>query len=407
MLTFFKKFFKTEEKDVNLSELNNWLDKRFSSEIEELKNNLKDIKDLKDEVQKNLEMLDAVDIQEKKAEERVKTIVAGNIPAYTNAVRLFLKRIEVPKEIDSKSIEEFHEFFEKELDGLNKRTFRNFQIIRELVGKELENVVRAIKKMEEKLKSVKNESSFLKNLEKVKEDAESILVNIQNKEKNSLKITELTEEIQNLEKRIEQIEKQIKDAERSDKAQELKKQEKEKEKFEAKLRDIKNEVINLFSPLQKALKKYNNMCYIQKVDAYIHEPVETLLKDSELEIIKFLKDILKMIEDKKIDLKDEKKYKSLNALSKLNESFFKEFIKEYSDLTKKIREVEERISSNDIENVIAGLKYDLRNQIQMKDELQKEIDKIKDVNIEKEVKELESHLRRLIGSEVRLKNVMG
>ncbi|MBM3200278.1 hypothetical protein FJZ53_05035, partial [Candidatus Woesearchaeota archaeon] len=147
MINFFKNLLKPKEEVLKLSDVSRWLESN-SSELAEIKEKINDVKVLKNEVEENLKVLESVDLSHAKVEDRVKHIVQGNLPAYTHALSLFLKKVIIPDGLSAVSLEIFCYSFEKEFDMMNKRTFRSFQIVKELVGKELEDVAKSVKSLE-------------------------------------------------------------------------------------------------------------------------------------------------------------------------------------------------------------------------------------------------------------------
>ena len=166
-------------------------------------------------------------------------------------------------------------------------------------------------------------------------------------------------------------------------------------------------LINLISPLQKALKKYNNFCFVERVDSYIKDPVQTLLKDSNLEILKFLKDIKKMIEGDKINLKDYKKKKVFESLDKLDEPLLKKFIENHIAFKTDLSSIRSKIRNITILEEIENLEKKINIDNFKIENVEREIDKIKDIDIHSETKKLEEDLNNLFGYKILIENVMG
>ena len=406
MISFLKKFLKPKEEIVNFSEIDKWLDSH-NSELDALKENLKELERLKLEIFENLKILENVDVTQSKVEERVKHVVQGNLPAYTNAVNIFLRKMIAPKEADVARLETFCSTFEREFDSLNKRTFRNFQIIRELVGKELEDVARSVKSLELLVKELKKSSEKVKGIIDLKENAKLIENNLNSKEKNEQKRQELQKHKEELLESCKRISKELENLKGGKKAKDLENLKSDEKKISDNLKILENNLVTLFSPLQKALKKYNNICFIKKVESYLENPVETLLNDSDLEILKFLKDVKKMVEDEKIDLKDDKKKKTVESLDKIDESFIKKFISEHSLLNKDLTSIQREIKLNSLPKEIIELEKELNICMFKIENVEREINKIKDLDINSEIAMLERKLSEVLGFKVKVENVMG
>lgn len=406
MINFFKKFLKPKEESIRFSELKQWLDDN-NVELQKVKEKFKELESVKAETSEKLRVLGNVDVSKAKAEDKVKNFVQGNLPAYINAINLFLKRIVTPEELDYVSLEIFYDSFEKEFEDLNKRTFRNFQIIRELVGKELEEVVKNVKRLELLVKEVKKGSTKIKNVAKVKEKADFIEDSMENEERNKLRRDELRKAKEDLVNSCEKIKKEVKSLKCSKKAKDLEKLEAKEKEISNNIKELEAGVTNLFSPLQKALKKYNNLCFIKKVNSYIENPVEALLGDSKLEILKFLKDVKKMVEENKIGLKEDKKKKTVESLGKLDESFIKKFVEKHASLKEELSSIKEGINSNTVLKEIENLEKELNICSFRIENIEREINKIKDVDVMAEVNELEKRLNEIFGYKIKVENVVG
>jgi len=406
MIEFFKKFLKPKEESVQFSDIEKWLESK-NSEKENINSSLKEIESIKGEITTNLEVLEKVDVNDAKVEDKIKSMVKGNLPAYTQAVNIFLKKIVIPENKNHVNLEIFYKSFDDEFESLNKRTFRNFQIIKEIVGKELEVVAKNVKRLELKIKDVKKSSKKIKNISKMKEKARFIKDSFENKEKNKIRRKELEEEKEEKEKSCENLKKDIQKLENSEKAKELEKMKEEKGKISNDLSNLNNTLLTLFSPLQKAFKKYNNICFVKKVDSYVEFPMKTLMEDNELEILKFLSEIKKMIEDGKLGLKEEKKKKTLESIERLDENFLKEFIEKHATIEEQLNSVKEKIRSNNIMEEIEKLKKDLNVKSFKIENIKREIEKIKDVDIPSETNKLEKKMTKFFGYEIKIENVMG
>ncbi len=406
MISFLKKIFQPKEEIVNFSEIDKWLDSH-NSELDTIKENLKELERLKLEIFENLKTLEKVDITQSKVEERVKHVVRGNLPAYTNAVSIFLRKMITPKEADIVRLETFCSTFGREFDSLNKRTFRNFQIIRELVGKELEDVARSVKSLDLLIKELKKSSEKVKGIIDLKENAKLIENNLNSKEKNEQKRQELQKHKEELLESCKRTGKELENLKGSKKAKDLENFKADEKKISENLKILENNLVTLFSPFQKALKKYNNICFIKKVESYLENPVETLLNDSDLEILKFLKDIRKMVEEEKIDLKDDKKKKTVESLDRIDESFIKKFISDHSSLNKELASVQREIKLNSLPKEISELEKELNICTFKIENAEREINKIKELDINSEIAMLEKKLNDVFGFKVKVENVMG
>ncbi len=406
MINFFKRLFLPKEEKVNFLELENWIKERNEYKPK-IKEDLKIVLSLKEEILNNLEELKNVNLDKTKAEDKVKNIVKGNINAYIHSINLFLKRINIPQEINFSYLKFFYEAFEREYSELNKKTYRNFQIIKELVGKELENVAKNVKRLELIIKKIKEQSQELKKYEELLLKFKNIKTNIENKDINIKKKKELEEEKNNLLEDCIKIKEGIKNLKESKEFQEFQLLKDKKRILLDRKKNLENEIINFFSPFQKALKKYNNIHPIPLVKDYISDPVTALIKDQEFQIIEILQDIGKMIHEKKIELKEDKKKKIIQFLEHLNTSFLKSFIYRYQEIKKGEQEIKQEIEKNKVMEKIEELKKDFNVNSFKIENIKRELEKIKEIDIPQEIKEFEDELNKVLKHKVIIQNVMG
>ncbi|MBU4501857.1 MAG: hypothetical protein KKA79_04640 [Nanoarchaeota archaeon] len=406
MIEFIKKFFASKEETIQFSELSKWLDDNDST-LGSVNESLKDVESIKKKISENLEVLEKTDIKDAKVEDRVKTFVKGNLPAYSNAVNFFLKKVDVPEKVNHVELEIFCNNFENDFEDLNKKTYRNFQIIKEIVGKELENVAKSVKKLDIVVKNIKKDSKKLKGFSEIQDKIDFIKTSFENKERNSLRRSELEKENEELKNSCKKLEKNIGKLKNSDATKELEDLKSKKDNTQRKIIDLDNNLITLFSPFQKALKKYNNMFFVNKVEDYIQNPVSTLSEDSELEILKFLKDVEKMINENKIELKEDKKKKVFENITKLDESFFRTFLSKRNSLNDKISSINNDIDSNTVMEEITEFEKELNVKSFKVENVSRDIEKIRDVDIPAEAEKLQKRLNDIFDRNIKIENVVG
>lgn len=118
-----------------------------------------------DETQKKLEILENVDVDSKKAEDRLKLIVKENLENYVYYVRDFLRKLE-GLEIDT--IERFLKKVDYLLMELDKRSNLSYQKVTILVGKEMAVIKEEIKNFSKFLIDIFNEKKGeLESLKKI------------------------------------------------------------------------------------------------------------------------------------------------------------------------------------------------------------------------------------------------
>ncbi|MEM4282726.1 MAG: hypothetical protein QXU88_02535 [Candidatus Woesearchaeota archaeon] len=89
-----------------------------------------------------------------------------------------------------------------------------------------------------------------------------------------------------------------------------------------------------FTPLEAALKKYAKISFEHNVlvAKYLEDPVQALSQDIELKILNALERLRDLLEKDQLELKERKKERCLQAISKLNKEFLETFVKKYAML---------------------------------------------------------------------------
>ena len=155
--SLFKK--KEEEKlEIDTERLGQWFKEQTQIQLNDFKRELRDlfssIEAKITPLKANIGLLEKAEIKDK-IEERIKVVVTGNKEAYTRQVYLFLKQITVPVESSYKLALEYCSDFEKNLKNLNEKTAKNYHIIEQLLGEEIDKVTSTIKDIYKTVKEIK------------------------------------------------------------------------------------------------------------------------------------------------------------------------------------------------------------------------------------------------------------
>jgi len=269
-----------------------------------------------------LEVLENVDINSKKVENKIKLIVKENLINYLRYVKTFMEKME---NLDEKNFEKFIVNIKQNFLDFDKKSYIGYQKVTFLIGKEIAEVKNSIinfSKYLEKLFSINKEvmqnskiifsiELKLKDLEKVKEIINEIEEKIKLKDNRIKKFNDLNEKII---KKIEEIKKS------KDHIENLKKQ--EKIKFDNK--ELEKEIYKL-----KEMINFKNLANI----FHVSEKKMNFLKDYKENFLEnFQKDkgvgILNLINETKMD-----KQEILNKLENINQK--KETIKKFKETIKK------------------------------------------------------------------------
>lgn len=313
---FFRKNKDKEEikvEKISIAELKPWLlaKKRQIEKQEEdfLKLALQRIYQLIQELEQELAILKKINVDEKKAEEKLKLIVKENLNNYIDYLERLVSRLrEINKE--KEIIEKINSIF----SDFKKRSSISFEKATFLIGKELENVkesignfFRDLEKILEENKELIDRSKIISSVEKKIEKLNEIekirceiekLINEHNNKINSLK-----DGIKTKEEEIENIKKSERFLAESKKKEELEKKKEELEKEIYKLRetiDFKS-LANFFHSFQKEMdiiKAYKEN-FKNAFQKNWGEDILSLLKEAKLQNINMLNKIEEIIEKKK------------------------------------------------------------------------------------------------------------
>ena len=342
-MKWLKKLFKREKtREIKIETVKEELEEKAKKIKEEIKARLEELKQIKKNTNSALEDLENAQLDEKNPQ--IVSRVDSNRNSYIQQTKRMMENVKIPEEISREKLKTFLTDSTTAIKEFAERSVKSYQITQFLIGKELAAVAAKIKELTDKLKELEEKTKELKKIEEIEQYIEDIK---ENKEKKK----RAQEEMQVLEKEIEKL-KEEKDEKEKEKI-DLKESGEHKEYLELKERTedllsegnkLKSEILNLFSPLQKALRKYSKISIDPTtVNKYVQDPYTALLEDKEIKI----STILQKIDIKSLDIKEKEKKvkKAIDAISK--EILYE--IKEKDKLVKEeIKKIKEKISDMDI-----------------------------------------------------------
>jgi ubiquitin C-terminal hydrolase len=364
-------------------------------EIEKLKNDNKNLKELKEKFEKEIQKL------------------KNNLKEKENIENNFVHEIEKLKN-DNKKIKELKEKLEKEIEKLKnnlkeKENIENKFNVENKEYNEVKNENKNIKELKEKLEK---EIEKLKNNLKEKENIENKF-NVENKEYNELKnenknIKELKEKI---EKEIEKLKNNLKEKENIEnkfntlnkKFDELKNENKNikelKEKLEKEIEKLKNNLKEKENTFKTEIKNNEKLIKNMKIEK---NKYESQLNEKEKEINKLNIDKEKILNVLKITKKENNSYiDEINKQKELIDNLKKQNLcyekslenekKKNDDIEKLIKEKDEKIlyyekKFDQIKNIISDINFSNENKTEDK-EINKNNSFNKEQNINREEEE--------------------
>ena len=366
MFEFIKKLFakeepeEREEESIELAKLGEWFNVKAEAVHNSLNENTSLVKGkIKDEIGKaktNLSTLKDAELKNPNIPIRAKQMMEGNRSSYVKIISNFLDNVweEVKDEKGYEKLLGFSNNFDNSLDILGKSTTRSYHVIREFFANEATNIAINIKNVDGLFKELKSaiEDSNIAKVDAIKKDIEGIKNKIDQKANLEEQLKNKEGELEKLGGEREGLVKEGVEIKNSEEYLNFDKLKKEKDVAEREIRLSKEEVFSSFSVVDKALKKYLRIAFEDEklLNRYIEKPINALLEDEELKIIKILESLEKNLLQDKIELDEKKKNKTLAEIKKMDKGFFNGFLGKYDKLNGKLKDIEDRISNNEVKN---------------------------------------------------------
>jgi len=417
MMDFLRKIFQKEEEqqpknvlNLQLAELEAWLNERSKPLMEEAMQHAKDIlMKVDEELQRtrfNLEVLENASLQNPNIPFKAKQYMEGNRKAYIKAITSFLGRMEVNNR-DYYYLLEFCKEFEKLIENLNTGTLRSYMILQEFFANESGKIAKNLKNFDLLFKELKMDLSNEKLISVNKLIEKAQLLNTKARQSLNLKI-----DVKNAGAGLEVSEREknslLAEIERFSKSGEhenfLKLSEEKKSKMASFYND-EDQIIQYFSVLERPLRKYSHTVFEHEelVLGYLKDPINALSNDKELKIAEALKNLEVMLNENKIQIDEKKKEKSFEAIKKMDKEFLKVFLERYFSFRSEMKEIDHKILSSGVADRFRQLNNDLESANLRIERMNIEhgkmsIDSEKNFsNIESLKKEIESSVKSIFG----------
>lgn len=209
MINFFKKLIgrnrikesKREPEKVIFNEIETWIEKK-RKEIEDKEREIfvliKDgILEVIKEIKEKVRVLESLDLESKRAEEKIKLIVMENLNNYINYVKDLAENLD---NLEEKNLEKFIVRINEILLGFNKKSDRSYEKTTFLIGKEMADTREVIVNFFRYLEKTFNQNKGIIDSSKVIYLAE---INLKN-------VNEINQIIDGLDKEITSLDKKIK-----------------------------------------------------------------------------------------------------------------------------------------------------------------------------------------------------
>ena len=410
MLKFLKNLFKKPEKveeieEIHIDKIKDWLNKQTSEIIEDIDKDINDLfsqlkEDVK-EVKMHLEGLKKAGLRNDKIALRVKQIMEGNRVTYINRIHQFLDNIDLENKGFFSGKRFYKDFKEKILD-LNKQTIKSFYVMQEFLAEESGRVAKALKKMDDRVKEMKEliEKSPIYNLDEI----HASLKEFKEKQKALKDIDEQIEkkrkELEDFRLSREKVEKKITMLKKSKGYAGYKQSSMERDGLIKDIKKLEDELCSDFSALERPLKKYSRLAMNEKlVKKYATSPILALLSDKDMEIIDILRKLKEHIAESKVELKDKQKEKAIQTVEKLTKRHIEGFLNRHGSLKSKKKNLDTNILTNNVNQDYNDLIYKhehflkkCKQTIEYINDVEKSRGKINYKTIRKQLEDRYSHI---------------
>ncbi|MBI5072902.1 hypothetical protein HZA99_03720 [Candidatus Woesearchaeota archaeon] len=425
MLRFLKKIFQKEEVEVIIpketiafAEIGIWFEKNSSHNAKSIWESaepiLEKIEDTIFAARANLNKLEHAELRNKNIGGRELEIMKGNRSSYIKRTEQFFSTLaslydkEDREKMTYKVLKHFVQKYQEELKVYHTVTLKPYAVLQHFFANESYTVAKNIKELDEEMKKL--DMLLQKQSTECQEEIHELIDELKKKrqEEENLKKqkAEQEEELQRLRDLQQGAEDKKTKAEQSDNYH---KYLKAKEHLGEQERKCKEHVIQLqhsFSVIEKALRKYakENPEQEQVVQEYCEDPAAALEKDAELKITSILDMLRQKLEKDELDIKDDKKEKTMLELVNLTKSFFETWLKEYKKMqeTNKAREAILHVDValqeyKEAEYMVAAYKEKAEHMNKQVQEKEEQIIRLKILDAKSELeKEMSVALRREI-----------
>ena len=367
-MQWLKKFFHTKK---TMQEVSTWLAEERKKHQEQQEQAIHAAQQAFPELivsaRRALVALENAELRNPNIPERAKHYMTGNREQFLKLTARFIENLFVPKEGPDFSQLDllFHQYAQN--------TSRPAVILSEFFGEEVKNVRSSLSEIEKIIHDIKTLQSANEHLEEIAD----IIKRIHNTKT----------ERETLEKQREDFEAQLHQL--TNKREILKK---EKEAFTTKpdylavkedllgtakeRQEAEQDITGLFLPLSDPIKKYAHTIKNDKLAKYAENPVEALIKDYTLGILKHITPLIDAIMRNELDLKPEKTQKALEALKQMNKERLSAMIHRYAKAKKREADIHHDVAQRPIMKEYEQYAVELKNANTEIEQLQQTIAKI-------------------------------
>ncbi len=365
MLEFIKKLFQKKDVEITLpkqtihfAELNDWLNKNTNHHAKSIneyaKPVLEKIEDIIFAAKANMSKLEHAELRNKNISARELELMKGNRASYIKRTSQFVTAIALlsdKEQLTYKDIKHLVETIQKELKTYHDATLKPYAVLQYFFANESYAVAKTVKEIDGQMKDldalIKKQS--VEAVESIQEQIQELQEKIRRSKILEKEKKDAEEELNIMHENKKQAKEKKEKVFASDSYQQYLRMKEQAKEHEKKIQDYQNQLIHSFAVLEKALKKYGKEVPEKEelILGYIEKPVAALEKDEEFKIISVLDQMKKLLEQNTLDIKDDKKDRTLLELNNLTIAFFENF-KEYLHKLQEEKKLQEKALKGDV-----------------------------------------------------------
>jgi hypothetical protein len=367
---FFGKIFASKEAvpakiETTIDLLPTLIEKDFSSKIQELEmSTAKNLAELKFTYGKITELIKQISEKEleKKENERFNKAASTSKKQLEKQLTRLMEKIS-PEKVGNdlsdmrKYVGESYALLLNDVNTFRKSIAYTSVYLKEdmkQLGSSLQEFLNKLKSVQDKMNSNKELFEF----ENAKKKIQDLITQKKELKEIATKKEDITKKISNSETELQKAQQKNEDLKSGDEVKVLNNLEVEKKKLLDEKQQLKVEISSMLSTIDRPLQRFRALVdsgrWVMRKDekdlliAFITNPVLALKKDVNGKRFKeILKEIIKAIEEGKIELKDREKEKRLGALRELiNFNFFEKIFWRLNEIQRKLIETEHKIKES-------------------------------------------------------------
>lgn len=410
MIKWLKSLFKEKEVVLKNEDINAWFEditkKRFDKFYKKVDSLFEDIRREVDNAKNALKDLELAELKNDKIGERERSFMTGNRQNYVKQVSIFLDNVFLP---DSRDVKKFIMDFDPKIEQLNKSSAKSHMILQEFFAHESSAVAKSIKNVDDLVKEIKdlvNDKDF-DDIEVAKKQIAKLKNNILLQQELGSKKNELEEKKNRIGQQFEKTSKSLDLLENTKGFKQLQDLKQELKDMDEKINKVDDELLQMFSGLDRAFKKYEKQGYefVDVVRAY-SDPLVALIKDEGLRVLECLRNIKISVMKGDLDFKEDEKQKIIKRINAITSDKLETFQLAYKHFKEKKEELARIYRSDETlytHKELHGNKEHLEKQLdKMNNEFQRTSNELSTIDLEEQRVKLEQSLSYISGIVVRL-----